>query len=137
MVGEELKTVKVRGLDGYLGFLDGLVEGIAKDLSLDESVCSDIVMSISEALNNAYVHGHKMDKDKEISLSVFATPSELSFVVTDQGPGYDYAMFHDDLTEELLDVPGGRGLFIMRALAKDVLINEQGNQVTLVFERAA
>lgn len=135
MVGEQLKTMKVKGLDGYLSFLEVLVDDIAKGLLLNESVCSDMIMSLSEALNNAFVHGHKRDMTKEMVLSFYSSPSELSVVVADEGDGYDYNMFREDLNEELLDVPGGRGLFIMRALTKEVRFNEVGNEVTLVFDR--
>lgn len=130
-----MKAIKVKGLDGYLGFLDGWVNDLAKCLLLNESVCSDMIMSLSEALNNAFVHGHKRDNTKEIVLSFYSSPSELAVVVTDEGDGYEYSMFREDLNEELLDVPGGRGLFIMRALTKEVRFNDVGNEVTLVFDR--
>jgi len=137
MVKEQLKAATVKGLDGYLGFLDTFIDEIATEVGLSDSICGDMVMALSEALNNAYHHGHNSDKDKDIMISVYTTGKELIVVVADQGDGFEYDLLRTDLSEELIDLPGGRGLFIMRALAKDVLHNDKGNEVTLLFDLVA
>jgi serine/threonine-protein kinase RsbW len=133
MVGELLRDTSIKGSEGFLSFLDGFVDGVAVDLGLDEELTSNIVISVSEALNNAFVHGNKRDEGLSIALAVYHSSDALTFVVRDQGGGYDYELLNDDLSDDLLDVPGGRGLFIMRALADEVSNNEEGNEVYLTF----
>lgn len=133
MVGELLRDTSIKGSEGFLSFLDGFVDSVALDLGLDEEITSNIVISVSEALNNAFVHGNKRDESLSISLSVFRSNDALTFVVRDQGGGYDYELIKDGFEDDLLDVPGGRGLFIMRALADEVGNNEDGNEVYLTF----
>ena len=133
MVGELLRETSVRGSEGFLSFLDGFVDDVATELGLDEDITSNIVISVSEALNNAFVHGNGRDETLSISLSVYLNANSLVFVVKDQGHGYDYDLLASDLTDDLLDVPGGRGLFIMRALADEVSNNDEGNEVYLTF----
>ena len=133
MVGELLRDTSIKGSEGFLSFLDGFVDSVALDLGLDEEITSNIVIGVSEALNNAFVHGNKRDESLSISLSVFRSNDALTFVVCDQGGGYDYELIKDGFEDDLLDVPGGRGLFIMRALADEVGNNEEGNEVYLTF----
>jgi len=133
MVGELLRETTVQGADGFLSFLDGFVEGIAEQVSLNDDVVSNIVIGVSEALNNAYVHGNSCNENLNISLSVYHTDGQLSFLVKDQGRGYDYELIDSTISDGLLDVPGGRGLFIMKALADEVTNNDDGNEVCLIF----
>jgi serine/threonine-protein kinase RsbW len=102
-------------------------------LSFNEELTSNIVISVSEALNNAFVHGNKRDEQLPIGIAVYHQNGAVVFVVRDQGRGYDYDLLSTDLSDDLLDVPGGRGLFIMRALADEVSNNDEGNEVYLTF----
>lgn len=133
MVGELLRETSLQGTDGFLVFLDGFVDGVSTDLGLSEELTSNIVISVSEALNNAFVHGNNRNANMSIALFVYRNGEDLIFHVRDQGQGYDYALLTDDVQEDLLDVPGGRGLFIMRALADEVSFNDEGNEVYLTF----
>ena len=133
MVGELLRETSVQGSEGFLSFLDGFVDSVSSELKLDEEITSNIVISVSEALNNAFVHGNGRNENLSITLAVYHNSDSLVFVVKDQGHGYDYDLLVADLTDDLLDVPGGRGLFIMRALADEVSNNEEGNEVYLTF----
>ena len=42
----------------------------------------------------------------------------------------------DPTLDENLDVPSGRGIMLMRAYMSSVEYNEQGNAVTMVYERS-
>lgn len=133
MIGELLRETSIRGSEGFLSFLDGFVEDVSKELGLNEDTTSNMVISVSEALNNAFVHGNRRNEDLLITLSVYSSSEAVVFVIKDQGRGYDYDLLRNDLTDDLLDVPGGRGLFIMRALADEVSNNDEGNEVYLTF----
>jgi serine/threonine-protein kinase RsbW len=133
MVGELIRDVKVRGSHGFLSFLDGFVDTLRSDLSLDEEMTANIVIALSEALNNAFVHGNSSDESRSIGLKVFKENNSLTFSVSDEGQGFDYGLLREDLSDDLLDIPGGRGIFIMRALADEVDFNDKGNEVVLRF----
>ena len=136
MVGELVKEVSVHGSEGYLSFIDSFVEDIRTSYKLDEEIVSNIIISMSEAMNNAFLHGNRGDVSLPIHIKVYFLDSMLSFAITDKGEGFDYGLLRDDLSEELLDIPGGRGIFIMRALADEVRFNEIGNETILKFRCA-
>lgn len=133
MVGELLRETSIQGSEGFLSFLDGFIDDLATEVGLNEEITSNMVIGVSEALNNAFVHGNQRNEGLDILLSVYQHQGEITFVVRDQGRGYDYDLLIDDINTDLLDVPGGRGLFIMRALADRVSNNEEGNEVHLTF----
>ncbi len=133
MIGDMIKEVEVRGSEGYLSFLDAFIDGLRTEFALSDDVASNVVISMSEALNNAFLHGNLGDHDLPITIKVYKDGHVLSFSVSDSGEGFDYDLLRDDLSDDLLDVPGGRGIFIMRALADEVCFNERGNETTLKF----
>lgn len=136
MTRELIREVQVGGSEGYLAFLDGFIDELRVELGFNEDVASNIVISLSEAMNNAYLHGNNANKDLPIGLTVYRDNDVLAFAVSDSGDGFDYGLLRDDLIDDLLDVPGGRGIFIMRALADEVCFNELGNETTLKFRIA-
>ena len=133
MTRELIREVQVEGSEGYLAFLDGFIDGLRVELGLSEDVASNVVISLSEAMNNAFLHGNNGSKDVPIGVTVYRDNDMLAFAVSDSGDGFDYDLLRDDLSDDLLDVPGGRGIFIMRALADEVCFNEAGNETTLKF----
>ena len=133
MVGELIRDVEVRGSEGYLSFLDGFVDDLSRDEGIDEDTVSNIVIAMSEAMNNAYLHGNGGVDSLPIVIKVYRDGGGFSFSVLDCGKGFDFGQLREDLNDDILDVPGGRGIFIMRALADEVVFNDAGNQVTLKF----
>lgn len=64
------------------------------------------------------------------------TPARATFVIEDQGPGFDPAALPDPTDPEFLDRPSGRGLLLIRSFMDDVRHNPTGNRITLVKNRA-
>lgn len=133
MVGDLIRDVQVKGSEGYLSFLDTFIEDIRAEFGLNEDVASNMVISLSEAMNNAFVHGNLGNQDLPITIKASKDSEFLIFSIADSGDGFDFELLREDLSDDLLDVPGGRGIFIMRALADEVVFNESGNETTLKF----
>jgi CheY-like chemotaxis protein len=63
--------------------------------------------------------------------------AEATFVIRDEGPGFDVSMVPDPTAPGNLNKVGGRGLLLMRTFMNSVLFNDAGNQVTLIKRLAA
>ena len=61
---------------------------------------------------------------------------EASWVIRDEGPGFDPATLPDPTAPEYLERPHGRGLMLMRTFMSEVHYNSQGNEVRMVKRRA-
>ncbi len=86
-------------------------------LSIPEEKFYNIVIAVSEAVNNAITHGNKGDASKKIELEVEAEGSELKIAVTDEGKGFDPDALEDPRLPENLLKANGRGVFLMKELS--------------------
>ena len=54
-----------------------------------------------------------------------------TFIIRDEGPGFDPNKVPDPTAPENLEAVCGRGIWLMRSLMDEVDYNETGNEVTL------
>lgn len=74
---------------------------------------------------------------RRVRVSARVTPARATFVIEDEGPGFDVASLPDPTDPEFLERPSGRGLLLMRSFMDDVRYNATGNRCTLVKLRGA
>ena len=65
------------------------------------------------------------------------TQKKATFVITDQGPGFDVSSLPDPTDPANLERPSGRGLLLMRTFMDEVRYNPAGNRCTMVKLRSA
>lgn len=132
-------------------------QGVAYMRLCDEAEQFRVAVALEEALLNAFYHGNlevssklrEIDhrrfaalaeqrcgeypyKERQIHVSVRLTPDQATFVVRDEGPGFDPSGLPDPTDPENLAKPCGRGVLLMRAFMDEVAYNAQGNEVTLI-----
>jgi serine/threonine-protein kinase RsbW len=94
-------------------FLDSI--DVLKILGADRY--HNMLVAVTEAVNNAIIHGNGCDPSKDVLLQVNITVDELVLVVCDQGQGFDPEAIPDPRSPERLLADGGRGVFLIRQLA--------------------
>jgi serine/threonine-protein kinase RsbW len=82
------------------------------------------------------LHGNKANEKKnvEISYSVDERGKNLSFIVKDEGPGFDYNNLPDPTAPENLERTSGRGVFLMMQLADMVVFSNNGATIEMQFK---
>jgi serine/threonine-protein kinase RsbW len=119
-----------------LGPFYDLVEDVLWLMDYPRKDLFAVLLSLHEAVTNAYRHGNRRDPAKCIHIRYVVTADEALFEVADEGMGFDPDRVPSPLTELNLDRPGGRGLFLMRAYMTWVSFNAAGNRVTLARQRS-
>lgn len=104
--------------------------------SVHENLYGNILIALTEAVNNAIHHGNGLDPAKKVTLGYELRGDRLVFLVSDQGPGFDYANLPDPTDPQNLEKPHGRGVFLMRALADEVEFADNGATVAMAFSLA-
>jgi len=120
-----------------LHIIEKLVETICSTYKLNEDSYGNILVAVTEAVNNAIYHGNQSNPSKKVHVGFETTPKSISFSVRDEGPGFDYTSLPDPTDPENLEKPSGRGIFLMKHLADDVEFSDDGRCVSLHFNTLA
>jgi CheY-like chemotaxis protein len=70
--------------------------------------------------------------DRRIQFQAKMSPTEATFVIRDDGAGFDTSTVPQAGDARLLEREGGQGLVLMTTFMSEIRFNEKGNEVTLV-----
>jgi len=96
----------------------------------------DVLVTITEAVNNAIIHGNGGDVSKSVVLDIQTGGGEIIAVVIDHGTGFDPDSIPDPRLPENLLREGGRGVFLIRHLADEVefTTRDDGSAILIKFK---
>jgi serine/threonine-protein kinase RsbW len=113
--------------------IEQLIEGICEFKTINQDCYGNMLISLTEAVNNAIIHGNKNDKTKFVHLELEALDEEVLFTIRDEGSGFDYKKVPDPTLPENRYKTSGRGIFLMRNLADKIVFEENGRIIKLTF----
>ena len=113
-----------------------LIDDVCKKFSVDEDFYGNILIAVTEAVNNAINHGNRQNPDKKVQVDFVERADRLSFSVQDEGEGFDHNALPDPTDPENLEKISGRGVFLMKHLADEVEFSENGTRVEMIFKVA-
>jgi serine/threonine-protein kinase RsbW len=97
----------------------------------------EIEIALREALANAVFHGNDGDASKGVHIRVYGAPKwGLLLIVRDEGPGFRPESVPDPRDPDRLELPHGRGIFLMHELMDALDYRKDGREVIL-FKKAA
>jgi serine/threonine-protein kinase RsbW len=115
-------------------FVEKMIDEVSEEIKISSDLYGKILIATIEAVNNSIVHGNKLDPKKKVNIDIYTENSNLHINVTDQGPGFDYNKVPDPTTPENIENISGRGVFLMKKLADNLIFNDSGTQVELIFK---
>ncbi len=113
--------------------LEKFIGIIANKYNISNDKYPDILISLTEAVNNAIIHGNKEDKKKYVEIALNKTTKGLSFLISDEGLGFNPLSVPDPTKPENIGCCGGRGVFLMKQLADRVEYLDNGRKVEIYF----
>jgi len=130
------KTIDFASVPENISFAERMIDEICDEYSINEDYYGNILISLTEAVNNAIQHGNKNDPTKKVQI-VFNAAADLngfSFTIKDEGNGFDYTNIPDPTEPENLEKLTGRGVFLMKNLADNVGFYSDGSEIKLDFK---
>ena len=120
-----------------------MVSRLIKSINMDDSGRDRFMLAVGEAIDNAVIHGNKFSADKFIEVECLCDLNRITFMVADQGDGFDYQRHLDTPLVEYeapnliaktikYGTPGGLGLALIRKCANEVTFTPPGNKVAFV-----
>ena len=114
--------------------LEDWINSLCEVYSITEELYGNILIAITEAVNNAIIHGNQNLIEKKTSVNYKISETELIFNVIDEGIGFDFNNIPEPTDPKNLEKPQGRGIFLMRHLADKIEFFEPGNFVQIKFD---
>ncbi|HAE14578.1 MAG: ATP-binding protein [Chitinophagales bacterium] len=113
------------------------VESFIEDFRSLHQICDEVygnmLVAITEAVNNAIIHGNQTDQQKQVTIHLQCRRNLVTCTVQDQGGGFDFNHVPDPTAPENLEKEGGRGIFLMKHLSDLVVFSNDGSQVEIQF----
>ncbi|MDQ3535525.1 MAG: ATP-binding protein [Bacteroidota bacterium] len=125
--------IQIPSLIENIRIIESFIDNAKDKYELDDDIYGNIMIAVTESVNNAIKHGNQNDINKNVSLSLTLHDNLIKFVVEDEGSGFSYYNLPDPTAPENIDKPGGRGIFLMRNLSDEVVFKENGRVVELSF----
>ncbi|MEZ7940566.1 MAG: ATP-binding protein, partial [Flavobacteriales bacterium] len=122
----EHREISFESVAENIHIVENLIDEICETLDVNEEYYGNILISMTEAVNNAMVHGNKLDSQKKVLVTVKTDDTSIHFTISDEGPGFDYDNLPDPTAPENIEKPNGRGVFLMKNLADGCNFEENG-----------
>ncbi len=129
-------ALKINSQPQSLYLVEQLIEEVCDTHKVKEDCYGNILIALTEAVNNAIQHGNKSNPNKFVSIDFENENNVLIFSVCDEGSGFDPLILPDPTNPLNIEKLSGRGVFLMRHLADKVEFFDQGRLVHLNFSLA-
>ena len=121
----------------YIEQVEALTEKACAYAKFSEDEKDSMAIAVTEAANNAILHGNKKDQNKNVHFDITATADTVRVVIRDEGDGFNPQKIENPLEPQNLLKESGRGVFIVRSLMDEVSFDfsKGGTEITLVKTR--
>ena len=113
--------------------LEPFVKRAVEKYKLSPDQYGNILISVTEAVNNAIIHGNRNDESKSVRISMKKNDASLAIRVSDEGRGFDFQSIPDPTTPDNVCKCGGRGVFLMQQLSDRIKFDNNGSTVEMLF----
>ena len=128
------KEISLESAPTVVRTVESLIDEIRNELEFKEDVYGNVMIAVTEAVNNGIIHGNKLDTKKQVHIEI-QCKNEYCLVVRvrDEGEGFDPSGLKDPTSPENIENIGGRGVFLMQHLADELSFSDDGRIVEMMF----
>jgi len=127
------KQLRIPSNISYIKEIEKLVDELASEINIDNSIYGNFLISLIEAVNNSIIHGNKQNENKYVNIVISNNDQELKVIVEDEGDGFDYKNLPDPTNPDNIQKVNGRGIFLMQKLSDKCEFLDNGSKVELKF----
>tara|TARA_B100000424_G_C22869656_1_gene463113 strand:- start:104 stop:493 length:390 start_codon:yes stop_codon:yes gene_type:complete len=126
--------VKIPSIKENVSVVESFIENVGEKIRIEEAIYGNVLVSVTEAVNNAIVHGNKEDKNKKVRLGLKQNKKSVRFIVEDEGMGFDHNTLPDPTNPKNLEKVKGRGIFLIKSLSDKTTFKQGGRIVEMLFK---
>jgi len=126
--------VKIPSIKENVSVVESFIENVGEKIRIEETIYGNVLVSVTEAVNNAIVHGNKEDKNKKVRLGIKQNKKSVRFIVEDEGMGFDHNTLPDPTNPKNIEKVKGRGIFLIKSLSDKTTFKQGGRVVEMLFK---
>jgi serine/threonine-protein kinase RsbW len=126
-------SIEIPSLAENIRIIESFIDNAKEKYQLDDDIYGNIMIAVTEAVNNAIRHGNKDNSSKNVFISLSLEDGMIKFKIQDEGEGFNFHQLPDPTAPENISKPGGRGIFLMKHLSDEVDFKDNGKVVELSF----
>lgn len=112
-----------------ISIIERLVDELTQQNQINSEIYGNMLVSMVEAVNNAIIHGNKLDESKSVKVEYELNDNLFAFSVKDDGKGFDYKNLPDPTAPENIEKPHGRGIFLISHLVDEIHFEDNGSKL--------
>ena len=130
-----MKSIKISipSLIENIKIIESFIDNAKEKFEINDDIYGNIMISVTECISNAIIHGNQNDKNKLVHLELQMDEGQLNFTIQDEGAGFDFNSLPDPTSPENIEKPGGRGIFLIRNLSDKIRFEDGGKTIVLSF----
>ena len=128
-----IKMLTIPSIPSRIAEVETFLQKTVKSSKIDPNRYPDMLISLTEAVNNAIIHGNKEDHNKMVKIQMIRNQKDVKIIVMDEGRGFNLKNVPDPTAPENIECPGGRGVYIMSRLADRITFQDNGSTVEMHF----
>ena len=119
-----------------VSLVESLIDKVCTDLTINEDLYGNVLIAVTEAVNNAIIHGNAFNIDKSVIVEVIQDDESFTFRITDEGQGFDYLNLPDPTAPENIEKENGRGIFLIQNLSESLGFEDNGKVAVITFDKS-
>jgi len=127
-------TLKIKSTPCQVEHIPAYVQRLQSTCRFTQEVYDNILISLTEAVNNAIIHGNKKDDSKHVVVLSREENKKVVIRISDEGTGFDPKNVKDPTLPQNVDCCGGRGVFIMKQLSDGINFLDSGRTIEMHFK---
>ncbi len=127
------KSILIESKIENINKIEKIIDEVSEEAKISSEVYGKILIATIEAVNNSIVHGNCQDDSKSVKVDFKVTENYISIFIEDEGPGFNFYNVPDPTIPENIENIHGRGVYLMKHLADDVIFHGKGNRVEIRF----
>ena len=129
------KEITFKSIPENINYVEKFIEEICDFYNINNTYFGNITIAVTEAVNNAILHGNKQNPEKFVKLTFQNKPIGLSFLIKDEGNGFDYDCIPNSIDDTNNSKKfSGKGFFLIKSLADEILFHNSGSMIEIIFK---
>jgi serine/threonine-protein kinase RsbW len=126
--------IEIASLAESIVDVEQFVDGLKDKLQISDNLYGNLLISLTEAVNNAIIHGNGLNAEKKVKVLCKRENNVIYFIISDEGNGFDYNNLPDPTDPTNIEKLTGRGVFLMKQLSDQLIFSNGGSTVEMQFK---